>query len=304
MSSRSTFIGPAETARSRRGSRENSLSNVEIEMPLDDASVTSSVLSIDEAIGKARASPEYKREQEFLPSRRTAGSIDEVDRKQPLHSGKSLEQRLRSRGARELQKKRELGVKDYRGTIINDTNNIKKGGGINMYDDNDDDISELHEKDVEKGVAFTRRDLHKAMRPSRKYIEGVFHKEPPVPEKLFTYENHTVKMKAVKNHAHESYKNIATEKSWKGRLERFTEHELIGHKNDDNELFKEVNGAGGDVYIMIDGLPTNPNRTHRSMKEIRALTATNIVDLKNIEMPPVVKLDPLMKRRAVFDHDF
>ena len=226
--------------------------------------------------------------------------------KQPEHSGKSLEQRHRSRRAKELQKKRELGVKDYRGTIINDNDpNIKKGGGINMYDDDDDDnISELDEGGVEEDVAFTQRDLFKAMRPSRKFIEGVFHKEPPVPEKLFTYENHTVKMKAVKNHAHESYKNIVTKKSWKGRLERFTEHELIGHKNDDNELFKEVNGAGGDVYIMIDGLPTNPNRSHHSTKEIRALTATNIVDLKDVVLPPVVKLDPLMTRRAVFDHDF
>ena len=196
------------------------------------------------------------------------------------------------------KRKQELGVNNYRNTILAQNLSVKE---VNINDD--DEISDYDEIE-EANEGFTSLDLLKAMGPSRRFAKMVFHKEESVPVKLFTYENHTVKMKPVQNNAHESYQNCVTKRQWRERLKQFTELDLIGHKRDDKELFQEKNGAGGDVYIMIDGLPTNPNRTHHSMKEIRALTATNLLDLKDLEVPPLnLPMRPEATTKSVFADD-
>ena len=299
MSSRSALIGPplsASAGQSRRGSRERRESSSSIITP-DDASVTSHIMAIEEAIERARLSPEYKNEQDFLKiQEHSQGPIERI------HSGKSLERRHRERALKQHAKMRELGVENYRSTVIARGPSVKGGTQVNVTDDAYDGISEYDELEAKEEVKeFTSHQLRKAMGPSRTFSKEVFHKEPPVPEKLFTYENHAVRMKPVQNNAYESYKNCAAKRQWKEQLGRFTESDLVGEKRDDKELFREENGAGGDVYIMINGVPTNPNRTHHSMREIRALTATNLLDLKDVTMPPVeLPPRPELTRRAVF----
>ena len=298
-------------ANSRRGSNDRQVTQENYTTPHhdDDGSIASSVLPhLDEAIEKLRNSPEFKAEQDALADYTGSSGrrVTALDAKK-YHSGKTLHERHVAREEKERKKRRELGVKDFRNTIINDGDpRLKdKGGYINADDGN---ISELGDDDDEETeYSYTSRHLHRAMKPSRRFMERVFHKDPAVPEKLFTYENHVAKMKEIKNDALDMYQEYKIKKRWKDKLNHFQETELIGDQKDNKELFMEKNGTGGDVYIMVDGIPTNPNRVHHSHKEIANLRATQLLETRPLEeiMPQYVAVDihPEATRRSVFSDD-
>lgn len=238
---------------SRRGSKEETESVTE--------SVNSDLASLSAAIREVENSPEHQAEKHaFEEARHELREVRQYDK--PAHSGLSVKQRLRIKE----QKKKQLnkGQTDFRDTLLHTPN--QKGDSQNLTDRSGDaaDISrrgsEISALDDNIDVQFTRADMRKALSPSRTYREELFYHEPPEPENLFEYEGHKTIMKSQDNNAVRDFGLHRNKKHWKQHLEHFIEHEHMGAKGDDRELFQERNGAGGEHYLLINGKPANPNK--------------------------------------------
>ncbi len=278
------LFGRRKDSGERRGSRSRRSSAKEGQetTPRDDGSLTSDVQSLTDAIHEVENSPEHQAQKQAIEKARKELRVAR-QAEPPIHSGLTVAQRLR---IKEQKKKRlNKGRTNFREAVISDNSNMQEGGGLvdEVLDSGRgsfDDVGNL--RDAEE-LPFTGIELRIALTPSRTYREKLFYHEPPEPEKLFHYEGHVTKMKMPDNNAARDFVNVRAGKKWKDRMGSFIEHEHVGAKMDDKELFLEKNGAGGDSIIMVDNQPTNPNRII-TRSELRTLRVSNL--LQTTQLPP------------------
>jgi hypothetical protein len=265
------------------------------------------VQSLSKAVAEVEASPERIAEKERLAdAKQTIRDIREVLGEPPVHSGLTVKQRLRV----QEQKKKALhgGKTKFRGRTIgvgtpqqqqeaaakecDDMSVVSAMSSLGLGGDDGEITTTKNEK------AFTKKDLRRALSPSRIYRDKVFYHDPPEPERLFHWENHTVKMKAVEQNGELHFSDVRTPKGWKNRLNYFTEHHHIGGKRDDRQLFLECNGAGGESFIMVDGIPTNPNKNHRAMPAGTAVAVSDMLQTTPLPADVTQSLIPSHERAA------
>ena len=239
-------------------------------------SLNSDVQSLRAAIREVENSPEHQAEKQALEeARHELREVRQYDK--PVHSGLSVAQRLHIK--EQKKKKLNKGQTDFRETLLRTPNQKGTLNGDDRSWEYNSRRESLDNITLDDGVdmLYTKRDMRRALSPSRTYREELFYHEPPEPEKLFEYEGHVTKMKIPTNNAVRDFGKYRSSQLWKQRMEEFLVNEHVGSKADDKELFQEKNGAGGEHFILIDGKPSNPNKIIHS-SDLTTLRVTNLLE--------------------------